>query len=35
MSDDAAIILAIVFLAVLFGGEPDLMDAMIHWLMKD
>lgn len=29
---DALIIAAIVILGVLFGGDPDLMDAIIGWI---
>ena len=38
MSDNTAeviVILFLVFLAILFGGEPDLMDGIIHFLMKE
>jgi len=31
---DAALILGIVLLIILFGGEPDLHDALMHYLMK-
>jgi len=31
---DAALILGIVLLIIFFGGEPDLHDALMHYLMK-
>ena len=31
---DAIFILCLFLLIILFGGEPDLMDAVIHFLMK-
>jgi hypothetical protein len=34
MSDDAIIILCIFSAFVLFGGDPDLMDALITFLSK-
>lgn len=30
----AMLITALFMPFYLFGGEPDLMDAIIHWLMK-
>lgn len=35
MTDDRIIFLAIVFLAILFAGDPDLMDAIITWVSCD
>lgn len=34
MSDDATFLLVIGILIVLFSGDPDLIDALIHNLMK-
>jgi len=31
---DAALIIGIVLLIIFFGGEPDLHDALMHYLMK-
>jgi hypothetical protein len=33
MSDEF-LIAGVVILAILFGGDPDLMDAIINWLNK-
>ena len=33
MSDEI-IVGGIILLFVLFAGDPDLMDALIYWLMK-
>lgn len=36
MRNSESVLIVVLFLsAVLFVGEPDLMDAVIHWLMKD
>jgi len=34
MSDDAVVITLIIILFILFKGDPDLSDALIHYLMK-
>jgi len=34
VNTDQFAIVAIVILAVLFGGEPDIADAIIAWLQK-
>lgn len=34
MNSDSMLILLIIVSVVLFAGEPDLMDAIIHFLMK-
>jgi hypothetical protein len=34
MSTDIAVVVAIIILSVLFAGDPDLMDAIIHKLME-
>ena len=35
MSDDAILLIGIFILVILSMGEPDLMDALIHFLMKE
>ena len=34
MDSDTAIVIGVFVVIVLFAGEPDLMDAIIHFLMK-
>ena len=31
---DTALIVCLFLLIVVFGGDPDLMDAIIHWIMS-
>lgn len=35
MSDNATLAVVIMVLCIFFGGDPDLIDAITHWLMKD
>jgi len=35
MSYNAVFFLVILIMAILFAGDPDLMDALIHRIMKD
>lgn len=32
--ENAALITAVTILIIFFAGDPDLQDALIHWLMK-
>ena len=34
MNDDAAFIWCVFLCVILTSGDPDLIDAIIHWLMK-
>lgn len=34
MNENTAMLVVVLVLAILFGGDPDLMDAIIHYLMK-
>ena len=33
IDSDTVVIAGIVLLIIAFGGEPDLMDALVHYLM--
>lgn len=35
MDEEVVFILALLILFILFGGEPDLMDAIISWIQCD
>ncbi len=34
MDSDSFLVIEIVLLILFFGGEPDLMDGIVHFLMK-
>ena len=34
MNTDGILVVGGILLIILFEGEPDLMDAIIHWFMK-
>ena len=33
MTDDAVLVFSVVLLTILFWGDPDLHDALLHYLM--
>lgn len=32
---DEIMFVGVILVVLLFGGEPDLMDAVIHWIMQE
>lgn len=32
---DRIMFAGVILIVILFGGEPDLMDALVHWIMTE
>ena len=34
IDDDGILIIGVVLLVILCAGDPDIIDAIVHWIMK-